>query len=327
MTMNRRRFLYNSCLLYPAFTFANYCSTDTIRNQEKKIIISKNDTLQTEKRIVDSSKVISILDNAMQSLFNVDSPKEAWSQVVKPGETIGLKINCLSGRQGSTHRELIDAVCERLKEAGIKANNIIIWDRQNSDLEEAGFTIVRKGNRELYFGNDLYGFDNQLHTSGLAASLICQTLTRLCDGAISLPVLKDHGIAGVTIALKNMFGAIHNPNKYHLNVGNPYIPDVYMLPAIRSKVRLIICDALIAQYNGGPSWMPHWSWNFNGLLVGTDPVALDYTGWQIIEKKRQEMGMSTLKQANREPIYIHTAADANHRLGSNNPEQFKVVAI
>jgi len=30
--------------------------------------------------------------------------------------------------------------------------------------------------------------------------------------------LKDHDGAGVTIALKNMYGVIHNPNKYHPTV-------------------------------------------------------------------------------------------------------------
>ena len=43
--------------------------------------------------------------------------------------------------------------------------------------------------------------------------------------------------------------------------------------------------------------MPQWTWPYNGLIVGRDPVALDYTGWQIIEKKRAEVGMKSLKEA------------------------------
>jgi len=64
---------------------------------------------------------------------------------------------------------------------------------------------------------------------GSAASLVCNTLSRVCDTVINLPTLKDHGIAGMTMAMKNMFGAIHNPNKYHQNTGNPYVADVFML--------------------------------------------------------------------------------------------------
>ena len=53
-----------------------------------------------------------------------------------------------------------------------------------------------------------------------------------------MPLLKDHDGAGVSIALKNMYGVIHNPNKYHPNGCNPYVADVNMLPDIRTKMRL-----------------------------------------------------------------------------------------
>ncbi len=93
-------------------------------------------------------------------------------------------------------------------------------------------------------GNDVLGYETAtLPVYGSAGSLLSKTLTQLCDAVINLPVLKDHGIVGVTMALKNMFGAIHNPNKYHPNAGDPYVADVNMLPAIRQKVRLTICDA------------------------------------------------------------------------------------
>jgi uncharacterized protein (DUF362 family) len=150
-------------------------------------------------------------------------------------------------------------------------------------------------------------------------------VTRVCDGIINLPVLKDHGIAGVTISMKNLFGAIHNPHKYHLNIGDPYIPDVFMLPSIRKKIRLTICDAINAQYEGGPSYMPQWSWSFNGLIGGTDPVALDATGWQLIEKKRAEVGLKSLKEAGREPTYIKTAGDIQHNLGTNHPDRIEII--
>ena len=56
------------------------------------------------------------------------------------------------------------------------------------------------------------------------------------------------------------------------------------------------------------------------LLVSQDPVALDYTGWQIIERKRAEMGLKTLEAEQRAPRYIATAADQEHRLGHCDPE-------
>ena len=103
--------------------------------------------------------------------------------------------------------------------------------------------------------------------------------------------------------------------------------DVYALAPIRQKVRLHICDGLNAQYEGGPSFMPQWMWPFNGLLVSRDPVALDYVGWKIIEKKRAEVGMKPLRELKREPAYISTAADAEHRLGTCDPKRIERVEI
>jgi hypothetical protein len=56
-------------------------------------------------------------------------------------------------------------------------------------------------------------------------------------------------------------------------------------------------------------------------------VALDYMGWQIIEKKRAAMGMKSLKDLKREPTYIATAADSKHRLGTNDRNRLEVVEI
>ena len=73
--------------------------------------------------------------------------------------------------------------------------------------------------------------------------------------------------------------------------------------------------------------MPHWAWPYNGLLIGTDPVALDHLGWQIIEEERLKNNLKSLKEVGREPTYIATAADENHRLGTNDPGQIDVVNI
>jgi uncharacterized protein (DUF362 family) len=244
--------------------------------------------------------------------------------VAKPEHVVGLKVNCLAGKGISTSPELVKAISERLQQVGAE---IVVWDRLNRDLERGGFSIREKGKGPRCFGNDYLGFGQQLETHNLVGSLICRTLVEVCDVVINLPVLKDHGITGVTMAMKNMFGAIHNPNKYHLNVGDPYVPDVCMLKPIREKVVLTICDAITAQYEGGPSFMPHWTWPFNGLIVGVDPVALDHTGWQILERKRKEAGMSSLREAGREPTYIATAADSKHKLGTNDLNQIELLEV
>lgn len=290
---------------------------------KSKIVIARDEKLRTSAAGLDSGRLLKMLDRSIQAFFDRDNPADAWRQVVRPGEVVGLKVNCLSGKGNSTRVELVQAICERLQQAGIK--DIVVWDRLNADLESARFRIAERGTGIRCFGNDTLSYEDGLTTYGSVGSLLARTLTQVCDAVINLPVLKDHGIAGVTIALKNMFGAIHNPNKYHINAGDPYIADVNMLPPIRRKLRLTICDATTAQYEGGPSFMPHWTWSYNGLIVGADPVALDYTGWKIIEKKRAEMGMKSLREIKREPTYISRAADSVHRLGTNDPKKIEVM--
>jgi uncharacterized protein (DUF362 family) len=271
--------------------------------------------------------MLKLLDRAMQALFDRDHPAEAWRKLVRPGETVGLKVNTLGGRGISTNPQLVEAVCERLQEAGVKAGDIVIWDRDSEELERAGFHLSTDGNRVQCYGTDRAGYEEELAAYGSVGSRLSKILTQRSNVLINLPVLKDHDGAGVTIALKNMYGAIHNPNKYHPNGCNPYIADLNMLPEIRTRMRLTVCDATTAMYEGGPAFKPEFSWKHNALLVSQDPVALDYTGWQIVERKRAEMGLKTLEAEERAPRYIATAADAQHGLGTNDPRRITTVEI
>lgn len=324
---NRREFLH-SCLASAVIAGGTHPLAPFFSPKEKsKVVIARDQLLRGAGSNPESDRLVKMLDRSMQALYAADTPLDAWKRVVRPGEVIGLKVNTLAGRGISTSVLLVEAICERLREAGIQEKDIVVWDRLNTDLESAGFRPTSRQGRIRYFGNDTLGYEDDLSIYGSVGSRLSKTLTQACDAVINLPALKDHSIAGVTIALKNLFGAIHNPNKYHLSVGDPYVADVHMLPPIRQKLRLHICDALTAQYEGGPSFMPQWTWPFNGLMVSLDPVAMDYVGWQIIEQKRTEKGMKSLQALGRVPDYISTAADVQHQLGTNDPRHIQQVEV
>jgi uncharacterized protein (DUF362 family) len=294
---------------------------------KSRVVVARDALLRGTGSTVDARRMQALLDRAMQALFDVDRPIEAWRKLVRPGETVGLKVNTLGGRGISSNLQLVEAICERLQEAGIRAGDIIVWDRDTDELERAGFHISTDGNGVQCFGTDRVDYEQDLAAYGSVGSRLSRILTQRSSVLINVPVLKDHDGAGVTIALKNMYGVIHNPNKYHPNGCNPYIADLNMLPEIRSRMRLHLCDATTAMYEGGPGYKPEHSWHYNGLIVSRDPVALDYTGWQIIERKRAEKGLKTLKGENRAPSYIATAADREHRLGTNDPERISTVEV
>jgi hypothetical protein len=134
-------------------------------------------------------------------------------------------------------------------------------------------------------------------------------VSRLINKMITLPVLKDHRSAGVTLALKNMsHGMNNNVARSHLplighgfaaggkvlgpNQCNTFIPQAVSQHRLRQRATLHILDGLIGVYEGGPgSWNRTWgTWRHKGLFFATDPVALDHVGWDIIDVKRAELG-------------------------------------
>ena len=294
---------------------------------KSQVVVAHDELLRDTDSKVDSGRILVLLDRAMQALLGHNHPGEAWKTLVRPGETVSLKVNTLGGRGISTNVQLVAAICERLQQAGVRASDIIVWDRDSSELERAGFHLSMGGERVQCYGTDRVGYEENLAAWGNVGSCLSKILTQRSSVLINVPVLKDHDGAGVTIALKNMYGVIHNPNKYHPDGCNPYVADLNMLPEIRTRMRLTICDATTAIYEGGPGYKPEHCWNANSLLLSQDPVALDHTGWQMIERKRAEKGLKTLEAEKRAPHYIATAADAEHRLGTNDPKRIAIVEV
>ena len=146
--------------------------------------------------------------------------------------------------------------------------------------------------------------DERRHRSHLSA-----IVTRLVDKIITLPVLKDHRSAGVTLALKNMsHGMNNNVARSHLpgdahgyaqgaagfgpNQCNTFIPQAVAQHALRQKATLHILDGLIGVYEGGPgNWNKTWgTWRHKGLFFATDPVAMDHVGWDVLDAQRAAQG-------------------------------------
>jgi hypothetical protein len=82
---------------------------------------------------------------------------------------------------------------------------------------------------------------------------------------------------------------------------------------------------MTAQCHGGPARAPHWSWPWQGVIAGTDPVAVDAVGWRIIESRRKEVGLPTLTDEKREPKWIATAGKIG--LGESDPARIKLVEV
>jgi uncharacterized protein (DUF362 family) len=324
--VNRRTFIQKAALTAGSVWSFKPGNTPAQSTKTAKIVLSHRSDVRAKGGSLSGASVEKLLDTAMENFLQKKSA-QAWTSLFNKSDVVGLKINCLAGRGLSTSVELTDAIVERLLQAGVSKQQIIIWDRLDSDLERAGYNIYRGTGKVQCYGNDRPGYTSEIFEYGSVGSQLSRILHEQCTTIINIPILKDHGICGISVGLKNMFGAIHNPNKYHDSVGDPYIADLNMLPQIRRKVRLTILDAMTPQYEGGPPFMPQWTWKMDSLLVAQDMVALDFISWQIIEEQRRKAGLESLKTKGREPVYIATAADSSHGLGTNDPKKIEVVHV
>jgi hypothetical protein len=275
----------------------------------------------------------------MKELTGATDAIEAWRSFFEPGDIVGVKMNPVGNPLANSSSELMLEVIDGLKAAGVKTEDIIVFERYRDEfitakMHEAvpdgiswtglgiGYNAMqtdikgddlRTGNLDRVTGYDpdefmvmeLVGAGADPKDDRTRRSHLGLLVTRRVNKIVLLPVLKDHGSAGVTGALKNMsHGLVNNVNRSHstpdTNVCNQFIPQVVNHPIIRRKCVLHIMDGIKGVYQGGPSaWKPEWTWENNALLFATDPVAMDHVAWRYVDAKRKENALPPVAAAGR----------------------------
>jgi hypothetical protein len=264
---------------------------------------------------------------------------EAWRSFFEPGDVVGVKMNPVGNPLANSSSELMLEVIDGLKAAGVKPRDIVVFERYRDDFTGArmheavpdgiawttlgiGYNAMQldlkgddrqTGNLDRVAGYDpdefmvmeLVGAGMDPRDERSRRSHLGLVVTRRVNKIVLLPVLKDHGSAGITGALKNMsHGLVNNVNRSHstpdTNVCNQFIPQVVSHPVIRKKCVLHIMDGIKGVFQGGPAASrPDWTWENNALLLATDPVAMDHVAWRCIDAKRKERGLPPVAAAGR----------------------------
>lgn len=271
----------------------------------KVVIVRRTDKVSEVKD--EEEVLVSWIQRALEELTG-QKGKEAWHALFSPEDRVAIKVNAMGGEKIATNRHLAMAVAKALMKAGIRGNNILIFDRTTVELQRAGYDIVESGSGPLCFGTDRVGYEPEPRVHRSMGGCFTPILTRWATALVNMPVLKDHDLAGVSLSMKNLFGLIHNPNKYHDSGCSPYLVDLLDHPEVKKKHRLVLCDGLRAQCHGGPAYRARWAWNWGGIMVATDPVALDRVGEGVISAKRREFGLPSLEEEGRPPDHISLAA-------------------
>jgi uncharacterized protein (DUF362 family) len=270
-----------------------------------------------------------MVQKALSALTGENDPREALFHFYRPSDHIGMKVNCLGGEKVATSPEVVYATFNLFRKAGFDDKKFVVWDRSNRELKEAGFSLNSKSGGLKCYGTDSVnvGYAQDFITHRDVGSLLTNIMTHRTNLQLNFPILKDHTLAGITCSMKNFFGAIHNPNKYHENGCDPFVADLNYIPQIKNQHKLTIADALRIQYHGGPAFHPQWYENYGGIIAGSDPVAVDFVGYRIIDEIRKKHNLPVLEKAGRKPSYIFTAADPDHKLGNSRLEDIELMEI
>lgn len=275
---------------------------------------------------VDDYKLL--LNNGLSQLGSASGATDTLRKYCPDG-VVGMKTNCIARKLNSTPVALADALTQLLIDSGIDENNVIVWERTSRELESAGYTLNASSFGRRCFGTDVdqAGYGRTFYSSGEVNSLVSRILTDMLTYNINLPVLKDHSIAGLSGGLKNMYGVINNPNKYHDNNCDPYAAHVSNLEPVRTKNKLTIIDAVQVQYNGGPGYVSRYLDYFNGLIISDDPVAADSIGLEVVEELRKRHSVPPLAVAGRPARYLATAEQLGLGVADRSRIDLRVLAV
>jgi hypothetical protein len=185
-----------------------------------------------------------------------------------------------------TPPELEDALVERMRGAGVPRRRISVDDR------------------------------------GVLANRIFRESTAL----INVRPMRTHHWAGVGSCIKNYIMFSHNPPSWHDDSCSD-LGGLWELPVVRGRTRINILVMLTPLFHGkGPHhYNPKYTWDYQGLIVGTDPVAVDTTGLRILQAKRRAHFGSDEPFAV-SPKHIKVAAE-KYGLGVADPARIEVEVV
>jgi uncharacterized protein (DUF362 family) len=268
-----------------------------------QVVCVQSDRSVNAAATVDPAVVREMMDAGMKRLTGAPSPKQAWARFIQPSDIVGVKLNCSGAPQIHTSPEVASEIVRNLMEIGVPANHIYLYDRFADQIASAGYEkLVPEGTNiigiekvrdspegydpKTYVDVNFFGEEN---TRSSLVRLVTQTFTKI----VNVPVMKEHGAAGVTGCLKNIaYGNFSNVARSHqgaLTHTYSFIGTLAGVEPLRSKSVLNIMDGLNGVWHGGPfSSVPEYRFSPKQIFFGTDPVAMDRLLIDVIEAKRKQ---------------------------------------
>lgn len=144
---------------------------------------------------------------------------------------------------------------------------------------------------------------------------------KACSALIALPALKAHWLTGIGTVLKNYILFSGQPSRYH-DANNSKLGEIWNMPHVKGKTRLVLVDALRPLCDKGPQPDPRYMWNYSGLIAGKDPVAVETVSLKIITEKRRALRGEPWPLS--PPPLCVVAADQKYGLGTSNLSEIRI---
>jgi uncharacterized protein (DUF362 family) len=215
-----------------------------------------------------------MLDKALEALGGI-------GKYIKKGQKVVIKPNIGWDRSpelaGNTNPLLIKALVKRCLTAG--ASKVTVFDHTCDDwqkcykssgieaaVKEAG-GIVLPGNDERYYKSVTIPGGVKIKEAKIHEALL------EADAWINVPILKNHGGAKFSCAMKNLMGIVWDRRVFHSNDLQQCIAD---LCALQKKPVLNIVDAYRMMHQNGPQGKSAADVaTIKSMLASTDIVAID----------------------------------------------------
>ena len=149
---------------------------------------------------------------------------------------------------------------------------------------------------------------------------------RSSTALINVRPLRTHFWSGVGGCIKNYIMFTRTPWLYHGESCSP-LASIWGKPIVKGKTRLNILSVIRTQFysRGAHHFDKRYVSEYKGLLIGTDPVALDAVGVRLLQRQRiAHFGED--RPLDTQPIHI-LAADKKYNLGVSNLNRIEIVKL
>ena len=196
---------------------------------------------------------------------------------------------------------------------GIKTN---VW--RPIDTGEAVELALKRRIMDAGVAEDRIGIDDR----GVLRNPIFQKATAIVNARPA----RTHYWSGMGSCIKNYIMFVPQPWAYHGDACAD-LATIWSLPPVKDKTRLNVLVMLTPLFHSvGPhNFSRDYVWPYSGILVGRDPVAVDATGFRILQAKRLlHFGEDRPLETSAHHIAL---ADTRHHLGVSDPGRIDLVKL